>query len=112
MQTGIENTQLNQDNLQPNPLTQEESKGIENTQLHNAETTQPVTLAQPVPAQKQLPADTYLYANTSTLGGVIQSTAKEYDIDPHKLEALMYNIQSGQAELSGYYAMAVNSQIY
>ena len=109
MQTGIENTQLNQDNLQSNPLTQEEPKGIENTQLHNAETTQPDTLAQPVPAQKQLPADTYLYANTSHLGGVIQSTAKEYDIDPHKLEALMYNIQSGQAELSGYYAMSVSA---
>ena len=82
MQTGIENTQLNQDNLQSNPLTQEEFKGIENTQLHSAETTQPDALAQPVPAQKQLPADTYLYANTSNLGGVIQSTAKEYDIDP------------------------------
>lgn len=109
MQTGIENTQLNQDNLQLNSLTQEEFKGIENTQLPNAKTTQPDTLAQPVPAQKQLPADTYLYANTSNLGGVIQATAKEYDIDPHKLEALMYNIQSGQAELSGYYAMSVSA---
>lgn len=109
MQTEIENTQLNQDNLQSNPLTQEEPKGIENTQLHNAETTQSDALAQPVPAQKQLPADTYLYANTSNLGGVIQSTAKEYDIDPHKLEALMYNIQSGQAKLSGYYAMSVSA---
>lgn len=106
LQTGNENTQPIQDNLNQTMSTTQESTIIE---TKNSEVITASSIAQPIPAQKQLPSDTYLYANTSNLGGVIQSTAKEYDIDPHKLEALMYNIQSGQAELSGYYAMAVNA---
>lgn len=106
LQTGIENTQPTQDNLnQVMPITQEPTT----VETKSSGVMTASNIAQPIPAQKQLPSDTYLYANTSNLGGVIQSTAKEYDIDPHKLEALMYNIQSGQAELSGYYAMSINA---
>lgn len=66
-----------------------------------------VASATAIPAQKQLPADTYIYANTSNLGGVIQHTSKQYDIDPHKLEALVNTIRNKKANLSGFYDMQV-----
>lgn len=59
------------------------------------------------PAQTQLPADTYLYANTSDLGGVIQYTAQQYNLDPAKLEALVNTIRNKKANLSGFYDMQI-----
>lgn len=64
-------------------------------------------VVQPVPAQNQLPADSYLYANTTSIGGVIQSVADQYDLDPHKLEALTNTIRNKQANLSSFYSMQV-----
>lgn len=63
--------------------------------------------ANPVPAQMQLPADSYLYANTSSLGGVIQNVAEDYSLDPHKLEALTSVVQQKKANLSGFYDMQI-----
>lgn len=64
-------------------------------------------VVQPVPAQNQLPADSYLYANTTSIGGVIQSVADQYNLDPHKLEALTNTIRNKQANLSSFYSMQV-----
>ncbi len=66
-----------------------------------------IATATAIPAQKQLPADTYICANTSNLGGVIQYTSKQYDIDPHKLEALVNTIRNKKASLSGFYDMQI-----
>ena len=62
---------------------------------------------EPVPAQNQLPVDSYLYANTSSIGGVIQSVADQYNLDPHKLEALTNTIRNKKANLSGFYNMQI-----
>ena len=62
---------------------------------------------EPVPAQNQLPVDSYLYANTSSIGGVIQSVADQYNLDPHKLEALTNTIRNQKANLSGFYNMQI-----
>lgn len=65
------------------------------------------SIIQPVPAQNQLPADSYLYANTTNIGGVIQSVSDQYGLDPHKLEALTNTIRNKQANLSGFYNMQI-----
>ena len=65
------------------------------------------SVIQPVPAQNQLPSDSYLYANTTSIGGVIQSVADQYDLDPHKLEALTNTIRNKQANLSSFYSMQI-----
>ena len=62
---------------------------------------------EPVPAQNQLPVDSYLYANTSSIGGVIQSVADQYNLDPHKLEALTNTIRNQRANLAGFYNMQI-----
>lgn len=62
---------------------------------------------EPVPAQNQLPVDSYLYANTSSIGGVVQSVADQYNLDPHKLEALTNTIRNQKANLSGFYNMQI-----
>lgn len=64
-------------------------------------------IVQPVPAQNQLPADSYLYANTTSIGGVIQSVADQYSLDPHKLEALTNTIRNKKANLSDFYNMQI-----
>lgn len=72
------------------------------------ETYQTESAVEPVPVQNQLPVDTYLYANTSSIGGVIQSTAEQYNLDPHKLEALTNTIRNRKANLSGFYNMQIS----
>lgn len=65
------------------------------------------SMVEPVPAQNQLPADSYLYANTTSIGGLIQSVANQYSLDPHQLEALTNTIRNNKANLSGFYNMQI-----
>lgn len=65
------------------------------------------SIVQPVPAQNQLPADSYLYANTTSIGGLIQNVADEYSLDPHKLEALTNIIRNKKVNLAGFYNMQI-----
>lgn len=64
-------------------------------------------VVEPLQAQHQLPVDSYVYANTTSLGGVIQSVADQYSLDPHQLEALANTIRNKKANLSGFYNMQI-----
>lgn len=98
-------SQTGQNFVPTEPLEQASNAAGETTQeTHEGSY---IANATAIPAQKQLPADTYIYANTSNLGGVIQYTSKQYDIDPHKLEALVNTIRNKKANLSGFYDMQV-----
>lgn len=115
--TDIENTEV----VQPQQTTMQTGGNFVPTQPteESAESqTNMVTPAQqedyqrdatvePVPVQNQLPVDSYLYANTSSIGGVIQSVADQYNLDPHKLEALTNTIRNQKANLSGFYNMQI-----
>ncbi len=90
---------------EPNVVTQQTEPNVVTPQQQNDYTQE--AIVQPVPAQNQLPADSYLYANTTSIGGVIQSVADKYNLDPHKLEALTNTIRNKQANLSGFYNMQV-----
>ena len=89
------------------------TESLEQPEITNTPNTQEgdsgmfISGATAIPAQRQLPADSYIYANTTHLGGVIQHTATQYDIDPHKLEALVNTIRNNKANLSGFYDMQV-----
>lgn len=103
--TVVPASQTGQNFVPTEPLAQASSAAGETTpETHEGPY---VASATAIPAQKQLPADTYIYANTSNLGGVIQYTSKQYDIDPHKLEALINTIRNKKANLSGFYDMQV-----
>ena len=83
---------------QPEVKVEDSTSLTQDTQLASASAT---------PAQKQLPADSYVYANNSNLGSTIQYVAKQYNVDPHRLETLTHAIRSKEAYLTGYLNMQV-----
>lgn len=93
----------------PLQLTEENAEAQENIIASaQQEDYQRDDVVEPVPAQNQLPVDSYLYANTSNIGEVIQSVADQYNLDPHKLEALTNTIRNKKANLSGFYDMQIS----
>lgn len=99
------------ESLQASPVEQKETvEVIDDSNIITPQQQEDYTqesVVQPVPAQNQLPSDSYLYANTTSIGGVIQSVADQYNIDPHKLEALTNTIRNKQANLAGFYSMQI-----
>ena len=92
----------------PLQLTEESTETLENMITPaQQEDYQRDAVVEPVPAQNQLPVDSYLYANTSSIGEVIQSVADQYNLDPHKLEALTNVIRNKKANLSGFFNMQI-----
>ena len=92
--TAAPDKDMHQDEIQPDPLQ---------TEL----TTKSIEGARPVPAQTQLPSNSYVYANTSNIGGVISTVAEQYGLDPHELESLTSSIRGGKTDLSGFWKMQV-----
>ena len=102
------NNQLNQGTVELQENRQEQTPQQEN-QITESQVPQETQLASAsaTPAQKQLPADSYVYANNSNLGSTIQYVAKQYNVDPHRLETLTQAIRSKEAYLTGYLDMQV-----
>jgi hypothetical protein len=85
-------------NLRPKTIEQPKEEIIKPVSIEGANPIQP---------QNQLPADSYMYSNTSNLGNIINDTAERYSLDPHELEALTNTIRNNKANLTGFWQTQV-----